>query len=163
MLLRHPIVVALGICALAAAAEGILSGKRPMEVLATLRLPRFTPPPWLWIIIGVFYYVICFSVLTRLLQMDGSHRLQYSATVLMIVLLGLNALFNYVLFRSRNVQAAFMLFIPYVLVAVALQICLFCVDKIAGFIFVPYLAYLVFATVWGYELWRLNQANEPQS
>jgi benzodiazapine receptor len=156
-------VVALGICALAAAAEGILSGKRPMEVLATLRLPRLTPPQWVWMIIAVFYYVICFSVLTRLLQMDGSNRLQYSATVLMIVLLGLNALFNYVLFTSRNVQTAFMVFVPYDLAAVALQICLFCVDKTAAFIFVPYLAYLMFATVWGYELWRLNQTNEPQS
>jgi tryptophan-rich sensory protein len=118
MLVRHPFVVALGICALAAAAEGMLSGKRPMEVLATLRLPRFTPPRWAWIIIGVFYYVICFTVLTRLLLMDGSNRLQYSATVLMMVLLGLNAFFNYLLFRSRNVQAAFMVFIPYDLVAV---------------------------------------------
>src|SRR5262245_44537571 len=106
MLVRHAVVVSLGICVVAATAEAILSGKRPMEMLATLHLPRFTPPLWTWIIIGVLYYVICFTVLTRLLQMDGSNRLQYSATVLMIVLLGLNALFNYVLFRSRNVQAA---------------------------------------------------------
>jgi tryptophan-rich sensory protein len=160
MLVRHPFVVALGICALAAAAEGMLSGKRPMEVLATLRLPRFTPPRWAWIIIGVFYYVICFTVLTRLLLMDGSNRLQYSATVLMMVLLGLNAFFNYLLFRSRNVQAAFMVFIPYDLVAVALQICLFFVDNTAGFLFALYLAYLIFATVWGYQLWRLNEAKK---
>jgi tryptophan-rich sensory protein len=163
MLVRHPVVVSLGICTLAAAAEGILSGKRPMEVLATLRLPRFTPPRWAWIVIGVFYYVICFTILTRLLEMDGFNRLQYSATVLMIVLLGLNALFNYQLFRSRNVQAAFVIFIPYDLVALALQICLFCLDNTAGYVFVSYLAYLVFATVWGYELRRLNLTNEPHS
>lgn len=138
-------------------------GKRPLEALATLRLPRFTPPRWAWIIIGAVYYVICFTVLTRLLQMDVSNRLHSSATVLMIVLLGLNALFNYLLFRSRNVQAAFMVFIPYDLVAVALQICLFLGDNTAGLLFVPYLAYLVFANVWGYELLRLNRRVKLQS
>jgi translocator protein len=156
MLVRHPVVISLGICILAATAEGILSGKRPMEVLATLRQPRFTPPRRVWIIIGVFYYVICFTVLVRLLRMDGVNRLQYSATVLMFVLLALNALFNSMLFRSRNVFAAFLLFVPYDLVAVTIQICLFRLDNIAAYVFVPYLAYLVFATVWGYRLWRLN-------
>jgi benzodiazapine receptor len=156
MLIRHPFVVSLGICILAAAAEGVLSGKRPMEALETLRLPRFTPPPRAWIIIGVFYYIICFTVLVRLLRMDGGNRLQYSAIVLMFVLLALNALFNSVLFRSRNLFAAFLLFVPYDLVAVTLQICLFCLDNTAAYVFVPYLAYLVFATVWGYQLWRLN-------
>lgn len=158
MLVRHPVVVSLGICALAATAEGILSGKRPMQVLTTLRLPRFTPPRWAWIVIGLFYYAISFTVLARLLHMDGTNRLHYSATVLMIVLLGLNALFNYLLFRLRNLLAAFVVFVPYDLVAVGLQICLFRLDNTSGYIFVPYVVYLVFANVWGYQLWRLNQA-----
>jgi translocator protein len=150
-------MVSLSICALAATAEGILSGKRPMQVLATLRLPRFTPPQWAWIVIGLFYYAIGLIVLAHLLQMDGTDRLQYSAIVLMIVLLGLNGLFNYLLFRLRNLLAAFVFFIPYDLIAVALQICLFRLDIRAGYIFAPYVVYLVFANVWGYQLWRLNQ------
>ena len=156
-------MVSLGICALAATAEGVLAGKRPMQVLSTLRLPRFTPPQWIWIAIGLLYYAIAFTVLARLLQMDPANRLHYFAIVLTIVLLGLNASFNYLLFRSRNVQAAVMVFIPYDLVAVALQICLFLADNTAGFLFAPYLAYLVFATVWGYELRRLNRRVNLQS
>jgi tryptophan-rich sensory protein len=156
-------VVSLCICALAAAAEAVLSGKQPLDVLATLRLPRFTPPRWAWITIALFYYAICFTVLAHLLQMDGGNRLQYSAIVLTIVLLALNALFNYMLFRRRNLFSAFLLFIPYDLVAVGLQICLFRLDNTTGYIFVPYLAYLVFATAWGYQVWRLNQPNEPRS
>jgi len=158
MLVRHPVVVSLGICILAATSEGMLGGKRPLQVLATLRLPRFTPPRWAWIVIGLFYYAICFMVLTRLLEMNGPRSGQYSATVLMIVLLGLNALFNYLLFRLRNLPAALLFYIPYDLVAVALQICLFRLDSRAGCIFVPYVVYLVFANAWGYQLWRLNQA-----
>lgn len=157
MLVGHPVMVSLGVCAVVATAEGMLSGKRPMHVLATLRLPRFTPPGWVWIVIALFYYAICFTVLAILLQMDGANRSQYSAIVLTILLLALNALFNYMLFRRRNLFSAFLLFIPYDLVAAGLQICLFCLDNTARYVFVPYVAYLVFATVWGYQLWRLNQ------
>lgn len=157
MLARHALLVSLGICATAVTAEGILGGKRPMETLASLRLPRCTPPRWAWIIIGTLYYIICFSVLARLLQIDGSNKLQCPATVLMIVLLGLNALFNLLLFRLRNVVAALLIFVPYDVLAVALLICLSRLDNTAAGIFVPYIAYLVFANVWGYQLWRLNQ------
>jgi benzodiazapine receptor len=156
VLARDASLVSLGICGLAATAEGMLGGKRPMESFASLRLPRCTPPPWAWIIIGTVYYVICFTVLARLLQMDGSNKLQYFATVLMIVLLALNASFNLLLFRLRNVVAALLIFVPYDLAAVALLISLSSLDKAAAYIFVPYIAYLVFANVWGYHLWRLN-------
>jgi benzodiazapine receptor len=163
MFFRHPVIVSLGICALAATAEGIFSGKRPMQFLATLRLPRFTPPHWVWVVIGLFHYAICFMVLACLLQMAGATRLYYSAIVLMIVLLGLNAFFNYLLFGLRNLPAAFAVFIPYDLVAVALQICLFRLDNTAGYIFVPYVVYLVFVNAWGYQVWRLNHATYPES
>jgi tryptophan-rich sensory protein len=107
MLVRHSILVSLGVCALAATAEGILSGRRPLQVLATLRLPRFTPPRFVWILIGILYYAIGFAVLTRVLEMDGVRRLQYSAVVLITLLLVLNASFNYLLFKLRNLAAAF--------------------------------------------------------
>jgi benzodiazapine receptor len=163
MLVRHSILVSLGVCALAATAEGILSGRRPLQVLATLRLPRFTPPRWVWILIGILYYAIGFAVLTRVLEMDGVRRLQYSAVVLITLLLVLNPSFNYLLFKLRNLAAAFVVFIPYDLVAVALQVCLFRLDNITGYMFVPYVVYLAFANVWGYQLWRLNQAHLPES
>ncbi|MGE5208749.1 MAG: tryptophan-rich sensory protein [Alphaproteobacteria bacterium] len=163
MLVRNSVLVSLGVCGLAATAEGILSGKQPMQVLATFHLPRFTPPRWAWIVIGLLYYGICFTVLTRLLQMDDASSLQGSAIVLMIVLLGLNAVFNYLLFGLRNLLAALVVFIPYDLIAVALQVCLFRLDNATGYIFVSYIVYLVFASVWGYRLWRLNRAHLPES
>lgn len=67
MFARHPFLFALAVCVLAAASEGILAGKGAMNWLATLRQPRFAPPPWAWIIIGVLYYLICLLVLSRLL------------------------------------------------------------------------------------------------
>jgi hypothetical protein len=93
MLAWHPFLVSLRICVIAAVAEGILAGKAPMKFLATLRQPRFAPLLSVWIIIGVFYYLISFLVLARLLQTDSDSLLRNLAIVLMLAVLAMNAFF----------------------------------------------------------------------
>jgi translocator protein len=159
MLARHPFLVSFSICVIAAVAEGILAGKGATKRLATLRQPRFAPPPWIWIMIGAGYYLICFLVLARLLQTDSDNPLRNISIALVLALLVTNAFFNYVLFRRRNLLASVAIFIPYDLIAIALTISLFLLDETAVLVFIPYITYLIFANLWGYELWRLNQSN----
>ena len=163
MFARHPFLFSLAICVLAAASEGILAGKGAMNWLATLRQPRFAPPPWAWIIIGVLYYLICLLVLSRLLGIASGDPFRTLSIVLMLALLVTNALFNYVLFRRRNLLASVAIFVPYDLTAIALTIALFLLDGTAALVFIPYVAYLIFVNIWGYELWRLNQPNPARA
>jgi tryptophan-rich sensory protein len=139
MFTRHPVLFSLDICVLAAAAEGILTGKGAIKWLVTLRQPRFAPPSWIWIIIGILYYLISFLVLARLLQTDSDSLLRNLAVALMLGLLVVNAVFNWVLFRLRNLYASVAVFVPYDLIAIALMTSLLMSDKIAALLFVPYL------------------------
>jgi Tryptophan-rich sensory protein (mitochondrial benzodiazepine receptor homolog) len=157
MLARHPFLISLGICILAAAAETILAGKHPIKFLATLRQPHFAPPLWLWTIIGVFYYLICFLVLARLLHVESGNMLRDVAVALILALLAINAFFNYVLFRMRNLFASLAVFAAYDLIAIALTMSLLLLDKTAALVFIAYPVYLIFANCWAYQLWRLNQ------
>jgi tryptophan-rich sensory protein len=159
MLTRHSLLVSCAICILAAAAEGMLAGKQPMNALATLRQPRFAPRPWAWIIVGVFYYLICLLVLARLLHIDSGNLLRNLAIALMFALLAINAFFNYVLFRRRNLFASLLVFVPYDLIAIALMMSLLLLDRMTALVFILYLIYLIFANCWGYQLWRLNRAS----
>ena len=59
-------LISLFICAAAAALEGVLAGKQVKSFLEELKSPRFAAPVWLWAVIGVLYYAICFFVLFRL-------------------------------------------------------------------------------------------------
>jgi tryptophan-rich sensory protein len=156
MLARHPFLISLGICLLAAAAETILAGKQPMKFLATLR-QHFAPPLWLWTIIGVFYYLICFLVLARLLHVESGNMLRDVAVALILALLAINAFFNYVLFRIRNLFASLAVFAAYDLIAIALTMSLLLLDKTLALVFIAYPAYLIFVNCWAYQLWRLNQ------
>jgi tryptophan-rich sensory protein len=63
------LLVSLAICGAAAALEGLCAGKNVKAFFATLRLPRYSAPLWVWTIIGVAYYLIFFFIT----YLEGSH------------------------------------------------------------------------------------------
>jgi tryptophan-rich sensory protein len=135
MVADHLFLFAFGIRMLAALAEGILAGKGGIAFLESLRRPRFAPPIWAWYFIGVLFYLVCFFITARLLQIDSNTPARNLGIFLVVALLCLNAFFNFVLFRARNLVA---------------------LDMAASLTFVPCILYLTFATFWGNQLWRLN-------
>jgi len=147
--------VALGICILGALLEGAAAGPRVREQLASLRAPRWALPFSGWIVVGATYYIVCFAVLFRLLHLPGS-LLKSAALATVLLLMAANAAFNLLFFRRGNLYASFLFYLPYSVIAIALAVQLLRLDRIAFFIFVPYLLYFVYATAWGYQVWRLN-------
>lgn len=150
------ILLSLLICGVAAALEGVLAGKNVKSVMNKLRKPRFSPPFWLWVIIGIFYYLICFAILFRVLRYSDNFAIRYTAFVFLLIVLALNAFWNYLFFQKGNLFAAFVLGGIYSLVAIALFVCLYRFDYLAAYVFVPYLIYLIYAFYWSYGLLKLN-------
>src|SRR6266404_2255732 len=70
--MTRAIIYSLAICALGAALEGLFAGSGIRQRLANLRVPSYAVPFWGWMVIGGLYYVICFSVLYRLLLLPPS-------------------------------------------------------------------------------------------
>lgn len=149
-------VAALGICAVAAAAEGLCAGAGVREHLARLRQPRFSPPLWAWLVIGALYYAVCFAVLYRTLAHEGLDRMRVAAVALGVAVMAVNALWNFAFFRARNLLLSLVIFLPYDLLAAAWCACLWQFDVVAAWLLAAYLAYLVYANVWCFALWRLN-------
>jgi translocator protein len=143
--------LALLICIAAAALEGVLAGSGVRQRLAALRMPRYSPPFPLWLLIGFAYYTICFVVLRQLLA--GSFRLPLALLVLVLLA---NALWSILFFRWRDLRASFVAFIPYAALVVALAISLVRSYPFGAGLFTCYCAYLLYAMWWGYRLWLLN-------
>jgi len=150
------ILISLGTCAVSAVLEGLLAGKNVKSFFAKLRFPSYSAPLWVWYIIGVTYYVICFLILYRVFRHNGDASIKHVSLALLLVMMGVNALWNYVFFRAQNLLLSLFAFAFYPFVAIALFICLFQFDKTAAWSLVPYLAYLLYAVRWGYGLWKLN-------
>lgn len=154
-----PLLQALAICVVSATLEGILAGRGVRERFAELRLPRFSPPLPVWFAIGGLFYVVCFTVLYRLFRLPA-YGLRNAALALLVGMMLVNALWNYTFFRARNLFLSFVAFLPYGLMAIALFALTLKVERIAALWLAPYLVYLVYATAWGYVLWKGNRRGQ---
>jgi tryptophan-rich sensory protein len=152
------LIGALVICIASALLEGLAAGSGVRQRFAELRLPRFSPPLPIWIVIGLVYYVICFAISYRLLDAGIGLSPRGGAFALLLILMGINIFWNVVFFRRKDVHASYFSFWPYLLVALALLLILWTADTLAAWIFLPYFLYLGYAIWWGHRLWQLNSA-----
>jgi tryptophan-rich sensory protein len=152
----RPVIYSLAICATGAALEGLFAGQGIKQRLATLRLPSYAIPFWGWMVIGGFYYLICFAVLYRLFLLPPSVQ-RTAAFILIGAMMLINALWNYFFFRTRNLFHAYLLGLPYNAIAISLFLLLLLrLDRMAAWCLFPYILYLFYGNLWGYRIWKLN-------
>jgi benzodiazapine receptor len=146
----------LAACAVSVGLEALFAGSGIKQRLAELRVPRFAPQLWGWVVIGILYYVTCFVVLYRLFAIPQETAMRSWALGAAFALMFINALWNYFFFRTRNLFHAFLISLPYALIALALFLLLLGLDRPAAFCLVPYLLYLFYAGTFGYRVSKLN-------
>ena len=154
-----PTLLGVIICVAAAILEGALAGKGARQQLAQLRMPHYSPPFELWLVIGFLFYAMCFVILRHVLSVALVSPSQVFALVLTLVLLLANAFWSMLFFRWRNLRASFVAFVPYAILVAALLIVLAETYPLGAILLSFYCIYLIYATRWGYHLWRLNTPN----
>jgi tryptophan-rich sensory protein len=147
-------LLALGICAIAAAFEGLCAGKDPLGALRQLRQPAWSPPIVAWIAVGIAWYGICLAGLIRLLP-DFVER--PAPVALLVALMLANAAANLLQFRMRRLDLALAFFVPYWLLLGAFLWSVHRADGVTTVLFGLYSLYQVYAAAWGFALWRLNR------
>jgi len=151
----YALLLSGGLCAMAAAIEGVCAGRNVRSFFTTLKFPPYSAPLWVWSIIGGLYYVIFWFVTYRLLRLDSSVMRRVALALVLFMML-VNALTNYIIFRAQNLRLSFIVGCLFPFMDIALLICLMLLDTIAACALVPYLIYRVYAVWWGYRLWDLN-------
>jgi len=101
------ILISLAICAIAAALEGICAGKNVKSYFAELKFPPYSAPLWVWYIIGVLYYAICFTILYRIFRYEGDATPKRVSLMLILFMIAVNTFWNYLFFRARNLFYSF--------------------------------------------------------
>jgi tryptophan-rich sensory protein len=151
------ILISLLICGMAAVLEGVCAGKNVKAFFATLRFPRYSAPLWVWTIIGGAYYLIFFSIIYRLLRLENYPPRWYAAVGLIVLMMTVNGLTNYVIFRARNLYLSFVIGAAFPMLDLTLFVLVMTLDQTATLAMIPYLLYRVYAVLWGYGLWKLNR------
>jgi len=147
-------LIAFLICALAAGFEALCAGRDPMGRLRALRQPAWSPPNWLWVLIGIAWYGICFAALVRLLPFWPAGK---APVVLLVLLMLANAAANFPAFRMGRLDLALAFFAPYWLLLAAFLWAACPLDRLTCVLFGVYAAYQPYAAAWGWALWRMNR------
>jgi translocator protein len=118
----------------------------------TLLKPTWTPPNWVF---GPAWTVLYFLIAVagwRVYRAVGWH----SALVFWLLQLVLNAAWSWLMFGQKRIDLALIDVVALWLSIAAFIVVARPIDQTASFLFVPYLAWVTFATVLNAAIWRLN-------
>ncbi|MEI6083063.1 MAG: TspO/MBR family protein [Verrucomicrobiota bacterium] len=136
----------------AAALGGVTTASSVRDWYPTLVKPAWNPPAWIfgpvWTVLYLAMAVAAWLVWCRV-GWGG-------ALVWFVVQLALNATWSPVFFGMHRIGLALVNIVLLWAAIAGTMVAFWKVAPVAGWLFVPYLAWVSFATVLNYTLWRLN-------
>lgn len=118
--------------------------------------PGFAPPGWLFGPVWIVLYLLMAIAAYRVWMYRNSKKGVYKALFFYFLQLVLNFLWSIIFFRYRLIAIAFFEIILLLLFIIITTIKFFKIDRIAGFLMIPYILWVAFAAVLNYSLWTLN-------
>lgn len=157
--LKRQLLGLLGWLALcfAVSALGAVASLNAADFYARLTQPDWAPPGWLFGPVWTTLYAMM-AVSAWLVWRRGGFARQRVALTLFIVQLGLNALWSWLFFAWHLGGAAFVEVLVLWLAIAATLVAFWVVAPLAGALLLPYLAWVSFAAVLNFSVWRLNPA-----
>ncbi|GGB85782.1 sensory protein TspO [Flavobacterium suaedae] len=141
---------------------GYISSKVTQESVTTwyttIQKPFFNPPNWVFAPVWTALY-IAMGVAAGLVwnKINAHPKLAKKGLLLFIVQLGLNSLWSYLFFGMQNPLLA-LIEIVILWISIYLTLTTFIkVNKVAGYLFVPYLLWVSFAMILNISIWWLNR------
>jgi translocator protein len=154
----YAILVSVGVCGIAAALEGACAGHNVKSYFAKLKSPPYSPPLWVWYIVGGLYYGTFFFVVYRVLTGGNNSSLANTTIAAVLAMMLANALWNYLFFRAQKLFVSVLVTFLAPVMDLVLLMCLIRLDPVAAWILIPYLMYRVYSLWWAYGLWKMNRS-----
>jgi benzodiazapine receptor len=138
--------------------SGIVTRSAIMDWYPTLIKPSFNPPNWIFAPVWSMLYVMM-GVAAGLVwdRMDSNREVVKKALIVFAIQLALNALWSYLFFGLHNPMLAGLEIIILWLVIYETYLQFSKINKIAGYLLMPYLAWVSFAMVLNASIWWLNK------
>jgi len=125
---------------------------------AQLDKPWFNPPNWIFGPVWTALYVAMAYAFWRILRIPSSAADRSRAIAIFLVQMTLNAAWSWVFFAMHSPPAAFLVIVLLWVCILATTVAFWRLDKVAGWLLVPYLAWVAFATALNAALAALNPA-----
>lgn len=135
----------------AAAATGAMF--QPGAWYDNLSKPRWTPPNWLFPVAWTVLYLAMSAAAARVAAIPGTGQ----ALAFWSVQIALNTLWTPVFFGLRRMGAGMVIILLLWLAVAATMVAFWRVDTVAGWLFLPYLAWVTVAAALNRSVWYRNE------
>ena len=143
--------------AFAAAGLGALATATSVDTwYPTLQKPAWNPPNWLFGPVWTFLYILMAVATWRVWRVSDSTQSRRTVS-LYSAQLTLNALWSILFFGMRQPGLAFAEIIVLATVVTVIAWRFWRVDRIAATLWIPYVAWVIFAAVLNATIWQLNR------
>jgi len=156
--MRKPIrlIVAVLLPVLVGAVSGLFTASSVKTWFVTLNKPSFNPPSYvfapvwttLYIMMGVAFYLVWVSVTDKAQQ--------HKAMTVYFIQLFLNFCWSFIFFYKQRPDLALIDIVFLWISIVATLVLFYRISKPAGWLLVPYLLWVSFASALNYAIWQLN-------
>ncbi|CAM3963862.1 TspO/MBR family protein [Flavobacterium weaverense] len=138
--------------------SGIVTRSAITDWYPTLIKPSFNPPNWIFAPVWSALYIMM-GVAAGLVwnKIEFQKEAVKKALIFFVIQLGLNALWSYLFFGLHNPMLAGLEIIVLWLMIYETYVQFSKINKIAGYLFLPYIAWVSFAAVLNASIWWLNK------
>jgi benzodiazapine receptor len=155
MLMRLALSV-LPILAASAAGSWITTRNIP-DWHSNLTKPSFNPPNWVFGPVWTVLYIAMGYAIWRILALPEDTPGRRVAIGLFFAQLFLNASWSFAFFGANSPLLGLLVIVPLLALIAATLVSFWSLDRIAGLLFVPYLAWVGYATLLNTAIWWLNR------
>jgi translocator protein len=138
------------------AAGGWVTARNISPWYQGLDKPGFTPPGWLFGPVWTVLYLLMAFAIWRVLRLPDATPGRTAALALLAAQLLLNAAWPWMFFGRRSPSAGLINIVPQWLLVIASILAVWQVDPLAALSLVPLAAWVGFAVILNWRVWRLN-------
>lgn len=151
------LIVSVGVCQLAGIIGGLFTASSVSTWYSGIEKPVFNPPNWIFGPVWITLYFIMGVALYLVWDTEAAAAMKKNAIILFSVQLILNVLWSYCFFYLRSPLLG-LIEITVLLVFILLATWwFFKIRPLAGYLMIPYIMWVSFATLLNVYLWKLNR------
>ncbi len=151
------IVLVVVLCVTVGYLSGLVTRESILTWYVTLNKPSFNPPNWVFAPVWTLLYIIMGVAAGVIWTSNSEEQTTKKALGFFAIQLGLNALWSYLFFGLHNPLLALIEIILLWLMIFETYNMFKKINKTAGLLLFPYLAWVSFATILNASIWWLNR------
>ena len=150
---RRPLLFFILVTSAVGAAASAFTEPNIAGWYAGLVHPAFAPPNWLFAPLWATLYVVMAVAAWRVWRIAGTKSPETTTYILQLIF---NFAWSAIFFAAHQIGLALIEICVLLVLILATTILFWRRDRLAGLLFLPYLAWTSFATVLNYAFWSLN-------